>query len=134
MDIEKTRRYYARLTDADVCDCAYCRNYVKEIRAAYPELDAYADQLGIDLEKPLETIPVEPAEGRILYSGAQYVVLGAADEFGETSVRNVRVFVADSHPMTGIAEEHFVIELSPIWLDWTGENADGAPQEREGTL
>ena len=76
MDIEKTRRYYVRLTDADVCDCAYCRNYVKEIRAAYPELDAYADQLGIDLEKPLETIPVEPAEGRILYSGAQYVVLG----------------------------------------------------------
>ncbi len=38
MNIEKTKKYYDDLTDADICDCEYCRNYVREVKAAYPEL------------------------------------------------------------------------------------------------
>ena len=121
MDIEKTRKYYDGLTDADICDCAYCRNYVKEIKAAYPELAAYLAQLGVDIEKPFETIPIEPANGTMFYSGVQYVVLGNASHFKETSIGDAQVFVTDSHPMTNISEEHFVIEITPITLRWTEE-------------
>ena len=121
MNVERTRWYYNQLTDADICDCLYCRNYVREIRAAYPALAAYLDQRGADIAKPFETIPVGPADGVMLYSGAQYVLMGSSDDFEETSIGDVKVWVTDSHPMTDIEEEHFVIEISHIRLPWKEE-------------
>lgn len=121
MDIEKTRQYYNQLTEEDICDCAYCRNYVKEIRAAYTDLSGYLDELGADIEKPFEVIPVGPANGMMFYSGVQYVILGLADDFRETAIGDVRVVITNSHPMTGIKENHFVIEISPVYLKWNGD-------------
>ena len=121
MDTEKTRQYYDQLTEADICNCAYCQNYIKEIKAAYPGLAVYLDQLGVDIEKPFETIPVEPANGMMFYSGVQYVIMGTADRFKETEIGSVHVFIAKSHPMTDLKENHFVIEIAPIYLKWTGE-------------
>ena len=121
MNIEKTRQYYEQLTDEDICDCAYCRNYVKEVRAAYPELAAFLNKLGINIEKPFEAIPVGPADGLMFYSGVQYVVIGLDDDFKETMIGEVRAFIADSHPMTDIMEDHFVVEIAPIYLRWIGE-------------
>ncbi len=120
MNIQKTRQYYEHLTDEDVCDCAYCQNYVRKIRKTYPELAAYLDQLGIDIEKPFETIPIDLLNGKMLYSSVQYVVMGTPDDFEETSAGSVSITVTDSHPMTDIKEAHFVIEASPVFLDWTG--------------
>ena len=122
MDIEITKRYYARLTDAELCDCAYCRNYIREIRRAYPKLTAFLDSFGVDIEKPFEAMPVAPCDGTMTYSGVQYVVMGAPNDFRETSIENVRVFLAESHPMTDIQEQHFVIEIAPVYLKWTGES------------
>ena len=121
MNIEKTRQYYEQLTDEDICDCAYCRNYVKEVRAAYPELAAFLNKLGINIEKPFEAIPVGPADGLMFYSGVQYVVIGPDDDFKETMIGEVRAFIADSHPMTDIMEDHFVVEIAPVYLRWSGE-------------
>ena len=120
MDIEKTRQYYNRLTEEDICDCAYCRNYVNEIRSAYMDLAKYLDDLGADIEKPFETIPVGPENGIMFYSGIQYVIMGSVDDFKETSLGDLRVFITDSHPMTNIKEDHFVIEISSIYLKWNG--------------
>ncbi len=119
MDTEKTRRYYDQLTEADVCDCAYCQNYIREIRAAYPELAGYLDRSVIDIEKPFETIPVGIVNGMMFYSGVQYIVMGAANRFMETGIGSVRVCLAESHPITGIRKDHFVIEISPVYLPWT---------------
>ena len=121
MDAERTKRYYDQLTDEDICGCGYCRGYVREIRSAYPELADFLSGFGIDIEKPFEAIPVGPAEDLMIYSGVQYVVMGAADDFRETSVGGARVFITDSHPMTDITEDHFVIEVSPIYLKWDGK-------------
>ena len=121
MNIERTRQYYDQLTDADICDCAYCRNYVREVRPAYPELTDYLNTLGIDIEKPFEAIPVAPVDGVMFYSGVQYVVIGTADDFEESSVGDVQLFITDSHPMTDVNEDHFVIEVSPIYLKWHEE-------------
>ncbi|MCR5793873.1 MAG: hypothetical protein K6G61_00825 [Solobacterium sp.] len=121
MDIERTRRYYERLTDEDICSCAYCRNYVRNARSFCTALAAYLDELGADIEKPFEAIPVGPADGMMYYSGVQYVIMGSAGDFRETSVGDARVCIADSHPMTDITGDHFVIEVSPVSLKWTGE-------------
>ena len=118
MNIEKTKQYYDHLTDTDICDCEYCQNYVREVKAAYPELTDYLGEIGVDIEKPFEAIPVGPVNGKMFYSGAQYVIMGTADDFKETSVGDVSIFITDSHPMTDIEEEHFVIEISPIYLKW----------------
>ena len=121
MDVEKTRQYYNRLTEEDICDCAYCRNYVKKIRSAYRYLAKYLDELGADIEKPFETIPVGPENGIMFYSGVQYVILGSVDDFKETSIGDLSVFITDSHPITNIKVDHFVIEISPIYLKWNGD-------------
>ena len=125
MNKEKTKQYYDHITAADICDCEYCQNYVREVKAAYPELVEFLNSIGVDIEKPFEAIPVGPVNGKMLYSGAQYVIMGTADVFKETSVGDVRIFITDSHPMTEIEEDHFVIEISPIYLNrWIGESYD----------
>lgn len=125
MDIEKTRTFYSRITPRDLCGCAYCQNYIHRIRAAYPEAAAYLSDLGVEIEKPLETLPLEPGgSGFLEYAGAQYIVLGTPDGFSKTAVGPVLVDLAGAHPSTAVEEAHFVIELSPIRLKWTAQ--DGA--------
>ena len=49
MDIERTKQFYRELKQPDLCDCAYCRNYVKEAAKAYPAVTAYLQTLGVDI-------------------------------------------------------------------------------------
>ena len=78
----------------------------------------YLLSLGVDIEKPLETIPLEPDEkGNIEYLSAQYIVLGRSEDFVKTTIDSVTVDITKSHPETQI-EEHFVIEIYPIELKW----------------
>ena len=125
MDAEKTRAFYSRLDSQDVCDCAYCQNYIRQIRAAYPAVADYLSRLGVDMEKPLETMPLEPDEaGELEYAGPQYIVCGTPEGFAETQIGSVHVGIATSHPSTGLEEPNFVIELYPIKLKWSFNDAE----------
>lgn len=118
-DIAKTKKYYDELTDGDLCSCAYCRNYMKQVKDAYPSLSDVLKKMGIDIEKPFETWPLEPDEsGEIIYLAVQYVVYGNEKEFRPFSVEDVKIDIAESHPMTGILEDHYVIELNELKLKW----------------
>ncbi len=33
----KTENYYRELNKDSLCSCDYCRNYYKEVKAAYPD-------------------------------------------------------------------------------------------------
>lgn len=119
MDIEKTKAFYSRIKRTDLCECAYCRNYVSEIKASYPTLAEYLDQLGIDIEKPFETMPLEPDEaGYIEYICSQYIVCGSTDGFEKTVIDSVNVDISEWHPSTNVEEAHFVIEIYPVRLKW----------------
>ena len=118
MDIIKTELYYRTLNKDTLCSCDYCRNYYKEIRGSYPVLSDYLAMMGVDIEKPFEAMPLEPYEGTIEYIAVQYIVMGNSSGFKSADVTGVHIGIADSHPMTDIEEEHFVIELSPIKLKW----------------
>lgn len=119
MDAKKTRAFYSKLSSQDICDCAYCQNYIRRVRAAYPAAADYLSHLGVDIEKPLETMPLEPDEaGKLEYAGPQYIVCGTPEGFAETRIGSVHVAIASSHPSTGLEEPHFVIELYPIRLKW----------------
>ena len=69
------------------------------------------------LKKPLETSPLElGADGMMEYRACQYVVLGSCEENYRHTVGGVEVCKARFYPETGVKEEHFVLELSPIRL------------------
>ncbi|WP_311532269.1 hypothetical protein [uncultured Anaerococcus sp.] len=119
MTIEETRQFYK---DYDgLCDCAYCKNYIKEIKKAYPDLDAYLDKLGIDIEKPWETLPGEVVGGMIEYLGAQYILIGNKSDFNKAKLGELTIDLAKSFPDPGLACEYCVIEIHPIKLKWTIE-------------
>ena len=124
MNLEKTRQYYLELTEEELCQCAACRHYRKMVRASCPDLAAYLDALGVDIEKPFEAIPIGPAGPGMLYSGVQYVLMGSPDDFLETRVGDVEIRVTDAHPMTDIAQKHFVIEAAPVCVDLGGYGED----------
>ncbi|MGI6607375.1 MAG: hypothetical protein ACOX1F_00120 [Erysipelotrichaceae bacterium] len=119
MDIEKTKKYYDNLKFEEICDCAYCKNYVREIKKTYPELAEYLASIGIDIEKPFETMPLKPENSFIEYIGVQYIIMGDKKAFNKTTVSDVQADIAKSHPATEIKDEHFVIEIYPITLRWT---------------
>lgn len=119
MTIEKTRDFYK--TYDDLCDCAYCRNYIREVKKSYPDLVAYLDKIGIDIEKPFETIPGEPESGLIEYFGVQYLVIGDKKDFSKSNLGEVTIDLAESFPDPNIYGDYYVIEISPFKLKWTIE-------------
>ena len=120
MSIKETKQYYESLTAEYLCNCAYCRNYIREIRNAYPKVAEYLLALGVDIEKPFETIPLEPDEtGGIEYLSSQYIVIGNTDGFIKTVIDTVTVDITDSHPLTNKDKPHFVIEIYPVRLKRT---------------
>ena len=118
MNIEATKAYYENMPLTDLCHCDYCQNYIKEIRKAHPLLANYLKAIGVNIEKPFETMPLEPDNNRIEYIAVQYVVFGDFKNFKETIISNVSIQIAKSHPYTDINEKHFVIEIAPIILNW----------------
>ena len=119
MNVERTKAYYAHLGSGDLCDCAYCQNYMKEIKASYSALAEYLRRMGVDIEKPFETMPLDPDEmGHIAYPLAQYIVCGDPNDFRAATIQDVHVDISTVHPATGIQEPHFVIDVYPICLKW----------------
>lgn len=121
MNVEKTRAYDEDFYEEDRCPCVYCRNYEREIARAYPALRETLEEMGIDIEKPFETIPLEPVADGIEYIGAQYIVFGEKTGFLRRRVGDVVIDLALSHPTTDLEEAHFVIEVGPVHLPWTEE-------------
>lgn len=119
VDISRTRAYYDSVTEDSLCDCAYCRNYRLQVRNAYPEVTAWLGDLGISVEKPMETSPLEPdAEGMLEYCACQYIAFGNCGPEFRYRVGDVQFRRAASYPPTGIEQEHFVLEMYPVRLKY----------------
>ena len=119
MSIEETREFYRDYDE--ICDCAYCRNYIREIKKAYPDLTSYLEKIGVDIEKPFETSPGEPENGYLEYLGAQYIIIGNKDDFRKVKLGEVIIDLAKDFPDPGINDEYYVIEIYPIKLNRTIE-------------
>lgn len=120
INITKTKEYYASIEESLLCDCSYCQCYREQVKTVYPKVAEYLDLLGIDIEKPFETSPLEPDEKNMLeYCCCQYIVFGKCDPEYSYKIDDVEFRIAVSYPQTGIEEEHFVLELFPIWLEYS---------------
>jgi hypothetical protein len=117
VDIEKTKTYYNAIEPESLCDCNYCKNYYTQIKGDYPAIAEYLASFGVDIEKPFETSPLElDADDMLEYCACQYIVFGGCPDTYRHKIGDVEFCVAASYPSTGIREEHFVLEFSPIRL------------------
>ena len=115
IDIVKTREYYNSLSPGLLCDCDYCKLYYAKSRKEFSELALWLDKYGVDIEKPLEVISLEPDESGMLdYIGVPYIVFGTFSNDNSYYVGDFNIKIADSYPDTGISEEHFVLEVIPM--------------------
>ena len=97
-----------------LCDCDYCKLYYAKSRKEFSELALWLDKYGVDIEKPLEVMSLEPDDNGMLdYIGVQYIVFGNFKNDNSYYVGDFNIKIADSHPDTGISEEHFVLEVIP---------------------
>lgn len=119
LDINKTSLYYKQLSEDDLCNCAYCKNYIQEVKRTYPMLSEYLLSLGVDVEKPFEVMSLEPDEnGDIEYPIVQYLVCGNTDNFEDKVIEDITIDISKLHPSSTFAEEHFIIDVYPIKLRW----------------
>ena len=117
VNVTKTKEYYTTITDSKLCDCGYCRNYRLQIKSVLPGVATYLESLGIDIEKPFETSPLEPDEnGMLEYCGCQYIAFGNCEPEYRHRIGDVEFCVATSYPSTCIEQKHFVIEMFPVRL------------------
>ncbi len=59
IDLPRTRDH-AAFAALDHCTCAYCENYYRTVRAVAPELQAFLEPFGVDIDGPVEMWPFEP--------------------------------------------------------------------------
>lgn len=121
MDINKTREFYKNLKEEDLCNCAFCKNYIGQIKENYPQVSDYLDNLGVDIEKPFDTSPAEPEDEQIEYYMVQYIVMGDKEKFQKKEWGKVSIHIAEEGPSTGCKDQHFVIELTNIQLPWNND-------------
>lgn len=115
IDFVKTREYYRLLSAHSLCDCEYCKLFYLKARKEFPKLATWLEKYGIDIEKPFEVMSLEPDKNGMLdYIAIQYIVYGTCSNDISFHVENCNIRIAHSHPSTGIAEEHFVIEVLPV--------------------
>lgn len=125
VDLAATREYYAKEAQGALCDCAYCRNFCRQVRAAYPTLAAYLAGLGVAIELPWELAPIEAFNGTdsearewVEYLVAQYVVLGRCGRDFAKKIGDLELRRAEYYPTVNLAAEHFVLELCGVRLPW----------------
>ena len=41
VNLKATQDYYESAADEKLCDCDYCQNYCRQVKAAYPEVAEY---------------------------------------------------------------------------------------------
>ena len=119
IDIKKTKEYYNSISVNDLCDCNYCKNYYAQIKSIYPLVSDYLASMGVDIEKPFETSPLEIDENGILeYCACQYIVFGNCQTTFSHQIGNVEFHLATSYPSIDINDEFFVLEFYPVRLKW----------------
>lgn len=117
INLDRTKLYYKSEADKNLCDCEYCKNYYQNIKKAYPKIDEYLKNIGVDIEKPFETSPVDPEDGFIEYYMCQYIVFGSCPNDYRHIIDDIEIRIATSYPDTNIKEEYFVLEIDCLKLN-----------------
>ncbi len=108
------------------CDCAYCRNFYKTFKIKYPKISVFLEEFGLDVNFPLETMPLEyQKKDNTMGYTAYYPVKGVI--FVDTldlnieglEIRILKESISSNPcPNPQMEEPYFLIEINSIELDW----------------
>ena len=113
INLELTEKYY-RSEMSLPCDCGGCRNYIRQIKAEYPEIAQYLAKMKVDILRPFELIYIEL--GAVIEYQCQYVVFGKCEDDFSDTIDGIEFTKCNSHSSTDIDEEHFVLEFGSVVL------------------
>lgn len=84
VNVEANRAYYnARPLPWVTCSCAGCRNFVEAVKLLPPEVKTFFDALGLDPEKPGETMYLEEnGSGAVCCTAGWYHLCGSIETGG----------------------------------------------------
>lgn len=114
MDINKTIDFYKNYHQ--VCDCLYCRNYLKAI-VNYKDLELFFNNYGIDINKPVEIIDYSWYDNK-RFVEAYYPVIGKYH--GENiNINGYSINICNKDDLfeVDIKDDYFLLKLS-IKIDW----------------
>ena len=75
----------------------------------------WLDKYGVNIENSFADMSLEPYEsGTLNCIGAQYTIFDIFTNDNSNYVEDFNIKIADSHPNTGISDEHFVLEVIPM--------------------
>lgn len=123
IDVPATRRYYAALTEEDLCDCACCQNYRARVKDAYPALADALAKIGVDILKPLRlSFGPRDEAGLVNYFECQYIVLGTCPAGFRLQAGDVDIEKEQApYPCVDVPEPHFVLRAGCVILKYDGE-------------
>lgn len=114
VNLNLTRSYYKN-QNFDICDCIYCKFFIKNFKNQYNTISHILSMTGIDVSKPFEVnLPFLNKRGDLEYGSIQYIVYGDCEEDFIIIIDSIKISKAKFYPSTNIREKHFVIEISPI--------------------
>lgn len=121
-DITKEYRFKYEIQ----CDCGYCRNYYKAFKKIYPRTTEFIEEFGLDVNFPLETMPLEydRMERKIGYI-SYYPIKGTLDVDKKTlQIEGLEVRILRGSdfnnpcPNPKMNHPYLLLEVSGIILPW----------------
>ena len=117
VDISVTMTYSANIWN-DHCLCGYCRNFYETVNGAYPQLQAFLKQFGMNSLTPEEMSPIEPT-----LCMASYCISGVIKKRGTEllDLGGVTLSVAsqeESDYDPGCGNPYFVLTTGLLDLPW----------------
>ena len=117
VDLPATVAYSSHLV-SDHCECGYCVNFYQAVRQCYPSLDPFLQEFGINIEGPVDFLPVEP-----ILCIVSYAVCGRILKCGRTLIDlgEVTVSVQNSSELDytlSCGEPYFVFTTNALRLPW----------------
>ncbi len=125
VDVEATNAYLDMYNEQ--CQCMYCKNYLKTFAATYPKAAQALEQLGINIDYPLEIMDYfwNKNKDKRIY-GSYYSVKGELFEdktvlYDEDAV--ITLYKADTdepciYANTGMEKPYFIAQVQNIELPW----------------
>ena len=123
-DYDPTKQYREKYDYQ--CDCSYCRNYYRTFKITYPKISAFLEEFGLDINYPLEAMPLEydkkdntmgyttyyPVKGEIFEDALDLNIEGL----------EIRILRGSSSrnpcPNPQMEEPYLLIEINSINLNW----------------
>ncbi|MBQ6570185.1 MAG: hypothetical protein IJL87_07995 [Clostridia bacterium] len=123
VDIEKTKEYYDNL---ELCNCDYCLNFYAQAGRQLPQIAAFLEEFGVDIERP-DAVESVQLDDKIEYISVYYSVCGKITdqndyvrEINDKQPVKVSVFNVNSgNYFLNLQEnEYFGISLRGFCFDW----------------